>query len=152
MESIIPPLFSGPEFLTTSTDNANLFARNFSCNSTIDDGSQQLLDFPSHTEPRLSSKNITAKMVSRAIYHLDESKTSGPDRIPAIVLKMHSPELSPVLAKLYNRCLAENVFPSCWKSSTVVPAFIIDGERSDPGKYRRISLLPIICKIFEFFC
>ena len=42
-------------------------------------------------------------------------------------------------------------FPSCWKSSPVVPVFRNDGERSDPGKYRPISLLPIISKIFESF-
>ena len=63
-KSAIPPLFNGPDVLSTSTDKAILFARNYSCNSTIDDGSQQLPDFPSRTE------NITAKMVSRAIYDL----------------------------------------------------------------------------------
>ena len=66
----------------------SLFAKNVSCNSTLDDGSQQFPDFPSHTEQSLSSMNITAKMVCRAIYDLDASKATGPDRIPAIVLKM----------------------------------------------------------------
>ena len=124
------------------SDKANLFARN---------GSQQLPDFPSRTEQRLSSKNITAKMTSRAIYVLDASKATGTDRIPVIVRKMCSPKLSPVLAKLYNKSLAESCFPSCWKSSSVVPVFKNDGERSDPGKYRPISLPPIISKIFESF-
>ena len=32
-----------------------------------------------------------------------------------------------------------------------MPVFINDGERSDPGKYRPISLLPIISKIFVSF-
>ena len=90
-------------------------------------------------------------MVSRAIYDPDASKATGRDRIPAIVLKMCTPELSAVLAKLYNKCLAESCFPSCWKSSSVVPVFKNDGERSDPGKYHPISLLPIISKIFESF-
>ena len=150
-KSTIPPLFNGPEVLTTSTDKANLFARNFSSNSTLDDGFQQLPDFPSRTEQRLTSRKITARMVSHAIYDLDTCKATGPDRIPSIVLKMCSPELSPVLAKLYNKCLAESCFPSCWKSSAVVPVFKNDGERSDPGKYRPISLLPIVSKIFESF-
>ena len=42
--------FNGTEVQTLSTIKANLFARNFSCNSTLDDGSQQLPDFPSHTD------------------------------------------------------------------------------------------------------
>ena len=33
------PHFNGPRVLTTSTDKANRFARNCSCNSTLDDGS-----------------------------------------------------------------------------------------------------------------
>ena len=40
-------LFNGPEVLTTFTDQANLFARNFSYNSTLDDSYQLLPDFPS---------------------------------------------------------------------------------------------------------
>ena len=32
-----------------------------------------------------------------------------------------------------------------------MPVFKNDGERSDPGKYRPISLPPIISKIFETF-
>ena len=43
-------VFNGTEVLATSTDKANLFARNISCNSTLDDGSQQLPDFPSRTD------------------------------------------------------------------------------------------------------
>ena len=33
------------------------------------------------------------------------SKVTGPTCIPSSVLKMCSPELSPVLVKLYNKCL-----------------------------------------------
>ena len=150
-KSAIPPLFNGPEVLTASMDKANLFARNFSNNSTLDDSFHALPDFPLRTEQRLCSRKITARMVANAILDLDAFKATGPDKIPSIVLKKCSPELSPVLAKLYNKCLAESCFPSCWKSSSVVPAYKNDGERSDPGNYRPISLLPIISKIFESF-
>ena len=71
--------------------------------------------------------------------------------IPAIVLKMCSPELFPVLVKLYNKYLDESCFPSCWKSLSVVPVFKNDGERFDASKYRHISLFPIIIKIFKSF-
>ena len=100
--------FNGQEVLTTSTDKANLFARNVSCNSTLDDGSQQLPDFLSRTEQRLDSKNITAKMVPCAIYNLDASKAIGPDRIPAIAGiersdrgKYHIIILLPIISKIF---------------------------------------------------
>ena len=51
-----------------------LMARTFSCNSTLDDGSQQFPDSPSRTDQRLSSENITIKMVSHTIYNIDASK------------------------------------------------------------------------------
>ena len=60
----------------------------------------------SYNEQRLRSKNITTKIFSNEIYDLDASKATGHGRIPAIVLKMCSPELSPVLAKLYNKCFS----------------------------------------------
>ena len=61
------------------------------------------------------------------------------------------PELSPALTKQYNKYLDESCFPSCWKSSSVVPVFKKEEERSDPGKYRPINLLPVISKIFDSF-
>ena len=130
-------------YLTTSTYKPNLFARNFSW--------KQLPDFPSRTEQRLNSKNITSIMVSCVIY---DFVTTGPNRIPAIVLKMCSPELSPYLAKLYNKYMVISFLLEifiCWKSLLVVLNFKNDGERSDPGKYRPISLLPIISNILESF-
>ena len=150
-KSSIPPLFNGPEVLTSSKDKANLFAGKFSANSTLDDTLHSLPDFLSRTEQEIVSMRITVRMVAKAICELDVAKATGPDCIPSIVLKMCSPELSPVLSKLYNKCLSESCFPSCWKFSSVVPAYKNDGERSDPGNYRPISLLPVISKMFESF-
>ena len=148
-KSTIPPLFNGPEVLTSSKDKANLFANRFASNSTLDDSQHTLPDFPSRTDQEISTMRITVRMVARIISQLDASKATGPDNIPAIVLKKCSAELSPVLSKLYNKCLAESCFPTHWKFSTVVPAYKNSGERSDPGNYRPISLLPITSKVFE---
>ena len=46
------------------------------------------------------------------------------------VLKNCEPELSDVLAKLFNKCLKESCFPDCCKVSSVVPVFKNIGERS----------------------
>ena len=62
--------------------------------------------------------------------NLDLSKASGPDCIPVVVLKNCEPELSYILAELFNRCLKESYFPDCWKVSPVVLVFKNVGERS----------------------
>ena len=69
-------------------------------------------------------------MVKKVITNLDSSKASGPDCIPVVILKNCEPELSYILAKLFNKCLKESCFPGCWKVSSVVPVFKNVGERS----------------------
>ena len=49
----------------------------------------------------------------QVITNLDSSKVSGPDCIPVVVLKNCEPELSYILAKLFNKCLKECCFPDC---------------------------------------
>ena len=68
------------------------------------------------------------------------SKASGPNCIPVVVLKNCEPELSYILAELFNKCLKESCFPDCWKVSSVVPVFKNVGERSTGKNYRPVSL------------
>ena len=88
-------------------------------------------------------------MVKKVITNLDSSKASGPDCIPVVVLKNCEPELSYILAKLFNKCLKESCFPDCWKVSSVVPVFKNVGERSTAKNYRAVSLLSVVSKVFE---
>ena len=46
--------------------------------------------------------SITPKMVKKVITNLDSSKVSGPNCIPAVVLKNCEPELPYIPAKLFN--------------------------------------------------
>ena len=66
-----------------------------------------------------------------------------------LVLKNCEPELSYILAKLFNKCLKESCFPDCWKVSSVVPVFKNVGERSTAKNYHRVSLLSVVSKVFE---
>ena len=85
-------------------------------------------------------------MVKKVITNLDSSKASGPDCIPVVVLKNCEPELSYILAKLFNKRLKESCFPDCWKVSSVVPVFKNVGERSTAKNY---CLLSVVSKVFE---
>ena len=51
------------------------------------------------------------------------------------VLKNCEPELSYILAELFNKCLKESCFPDCWKVSSMVPIFKNVGERTQGSNY-----------------
>ena len=112
-KSAIPPLFNGPEVLSSASDKsdkAKLFAKTFSKNSNLDDSGISLPVFPSRTNLKLHNISVTPKMVKKVITNLDSSKPSGPECIPVVVLKNCEPELSYILAKLFNNCLKESCF------------------------------------------
>ena len=145
----IPPIFNRSEVLSSTSDKAILFAENFSKNSNRDNSGISLPVLSSRTNLKLYNISVTLKMVKKVIMNLDLSKASGPDCIPVVVLKNCEPELSYILAELFNKCLKESCFPNCWKVSSVVPVFKNVGERSTAKNYHPVSLLSVISKVFE---
>ena len=97
-------------------------------NSNLDDSSVSLPLFPSRTNLKLHNM-VTPNMFRKVVMSLALSKASVPDSIPLVVLKNCEPELSYILAELFNKCLKESCFPDCWKVSSVVPIFKNVGER-----------------------
>ena len=81
--------------------------------------------------------------------NIDLSKASGPNCIPVVVLKNCEPELSYILAELFNKCLKESCFPDCWKVSSMAPVFKNAGERSTAKNCHPVCLLSVVSKVFE---
>ena len=148
-KSAIVPVFNSPEVLSSASDKTKLFAENFSMNSNLDDSGISLPVFPSRTNLKLHNISVTPKMVRKVVMNLDLSKGSGPNCILVVVLKNCEPELSYILAELFNKCLKESCFPDCWKVSSVVPVFKNVGERSTAKNYRPVSLFSVVSKVFE---
>ena len=116
--------------LSSASDKANLFAENFSKNPNLDDSGISLPVFPSRTNLKLWNISVTLKMVKKVIVNFDLSKASGPDCIPVVVLNCE-PELSYILAELFNKSFKESCFPDCWQISSVVSLFKIVEESSN---------------------
>ena len=89
-------------------------------------------------------------MVKKVIMNLDLSRASSPDCIPVVVLKNCEPELSYILAELFNKCLKESCFPDCWKFSSMVPVFKNVGERYTARNYHPVSLLSLVKSLKNF--
>ena len=76
-------------------------------NSYLDDSGISLPVFPSRTNLKLHNISVTPKVVKKAITNL-LSKPTDPDCIRVVVLKNCEPELSYILAELFNKCLKES--------------------------------------------
>ena len=101
--------------LSSASDNVNLFGKNLSNNLNLDYSGISLPVFSSRTNLKLHNISITSKMVKKVIRDLDSSKVSGPDCIPVALLENCEPELSYILAELFNTYLKESCFPDCWR-------------------------------------
>ena len=66
-----------------------------------------------------------------------------------VVLKNCEPELSYILAELFNKCLKESCFSDSWKVSSVLLVFKNVVERSTVKNYDPVSLLSVVSKVFE---
>ena len=71
--------------------------------------------------------------------------------ILVVALQNNEPELSCILAALFNTCLKESCFPDCRKVSLAVPAFKNVGKMSTTKNCCSVSLLSVVCKVFEKF-
>ena len=144
VKSAIPSIFNGAEVLSSVSDKAKQFAEKFSKNYNLDESRIYLPVSPSRTNLKLHNISVTPKMVKKVITNLDLSKASGRDCIPVVVLKNCEPQLSDILAELFNKCLEESYFPDCWKYSSLVPVFKSVGEGSTAKNYRPVSLFSVV--------
>ena len=132
--------------MSSASNKAKRFAKNFSSNYSLDDSGIYLPVFPSRTNHNIS---ITPKIIKKVITNFDSSEASRLACIPVVVQKNCESELTYILAELFNMCLKESCFPDCWKVSSVVPVFKNVGERSTAKNYLPVSLLSVVSKVFE---
>ena len=86
-------------------------------------------------------------MIKKITKSLDSSNASGPDQIPVMVITNSEPELSYILADLFNKCLKEPCFSDCWKVSLAFPVFKNARVRSTAKNQCRVSLLSVVNKV-----
>ena len=98
-KSAIPPLFNGPEVLSSACDKAKLIPKNFFKNSNPDNSGISLPIFPFRADLKLHNISVTPKLVKKVKANLDSSKASCPDFILVLALKNCEPQLSNILAE-----------------------------------------------------
>ena len=99
-------------------------------------------------DPSLDEMYCTVSEVAQLLQNVDLSKASGSDKISARMLKSTASSIAPSIHKLFNLSIRLGRIPHQWKHSMIVP--IPKSTRmADPGNYRPISLISILCKLLE---
>lgn len=143
-----PPLLSNDQIISTAKGKAELFAKQFAENSTLNPPPNMALPSINNCNFIMHDLKFKVKSVRHILCNLDCSKASGLDGIPAIVLKKCAPELAPVLTRLFQISYDSGIFPSCWKTARVQP-IPKKGSKTLPNNYRPVSLLSIVSKVME---
>ncbi|CAH0397242.1 unnamed protein product [Chilo suppressalis] len=128
-------------------EKADLLAKLFAANSRISDCNALPPTLP-HCGTTMPDIKIRQRDVRAELQSLDVRKASGPDGIPAVVLKHCAAELSPVLTRLYQLSYSLGRVPEAWRDANVQPV-PKKGDRSDPANYRPIAVTSVLCKVLE---
>ena len=98
--------------------------------------------------PDVNHITIHTNGVAKMLRHIKAHKATGPDEIPARLLKVAADQLAPMLTTIFQASYNQGTVPTAWFQADVVPVFK-KGDPAAPSNYRPISLTAICCKLME---
>ena len=144
----VSPLKNEDGFLKSDNQSkANILNSQFESAYTKEDTSS-LPDKGPSPHPEMPDIAVNWKGVPKLLKGLKSFKATGPDSIPAFILKAAADQLSPILTRLYQTSFDTGQIPSDWREAWIVPVFK-KGDRHKAANYRPVSLTSITCKLLE---
>ena len=78
---------------------------------------------PSQLNSSFFLKPFTINEIFNLINEIDAKKSVRPEDIPPKFIKMAASTIAPVVTKIFNKCVQENIFPDNLKRACVVPIY-----------------------------
>ena len=127
---------------------ANCLNTFFSSVFTNEDTNSLPILAPRIKNHQLSDVSITQEKVYKHLSKLKTNKSPGPDTIHNKVLCEARGQLAGPLSHLFKSSLASGEIPQIWKHAHVAPIHK-NGDKTDPNKYRPVSLTSSVGKMLE---
>ena len=91
--------------------------------------------------------DIGTNGIIKQLKNLNQNKATGPDELPARVLKETAEQIAPIITHI-QQSYNTGKLPNDWLQALVTPIHK-KSLKSDPANYRPISLTCILCKVME---
>ncbi len=92
---------------------------------------------------------ISVSDTETALNKVKVNKATGPDNVPAWILRDFAVLLAGPLSSIFNCSLREGVLPDLWKTATIIPLPKKHPPTLIEKDIRPISLTPIVSNVFE---
>ena len=92
--------------------------------------------------------SVTSDGVLKLLQSLNTKKATGPDLIPARILKDLAVEIAPILRCIFQQSLDTGCIPATWRNANITPIFK-KGDRSQAVNYRPVSIISICSEVVE---
>ena len=146
--SSIPPLRKDGKWISEAKDKANVFAEMFDAKAQLP---CEVVDCPFFgcTDIDLDERvTLRTRSTLKILAKLDVTKATGPDRIPAVILREIAEFIAQPLTVICRRLLAEGCWPRLWKLHQICPLYKRD-TAFKAGNYRGVHLTSILSKVAE---
>ena len=111
----IPPILENKMFISSFKEKADLFNKYFSEQCNPLNNRSMLPFFYQKSRTKLSHVDIRTEQIIDIINKLNVNKAHSFDQISAHMLKLSMDEVCHPLKLIFEKCILECSFPSCWK-------------------------------------
>ena len=141
----VAPLKENGKIHADPLDKSNVLNRQYESTFTREDKAN-IPQPEGQPYPPMPDIDISREGVLKLLKKINPNKASGPDMIPARILKDLAEELAPILTEIFRRTLADGEVPLDWRSANVTAIFK-NGDRFKASNYRPVSLTSLRCKL-----
>ena len=129
-------------------DKANLFAVTWDMKNTLPSPHDDHAHSMTHPGTELQHFALRFRSAMKHLTQLDVSKSTGPDDLPARVIKEDANSICEPMLQLCKRMLREGHWPKLWRFHNLIPLYKRKSV-SGPNNYRGIHLTCVLSKVAE---